>query len=80
MLKYTRIYDKTYNKQLIGYKLEGYSYSIYKDIRTNWNGNEIVDGYEVINGESFLDGERIFYASTLKEAKEYLAKLISQSL
>lgn len=56
---------------LIGYEYDGGI--IYKDSRTSWNGNTIVDGYEVVaRDKNGLDGKRLYYASTLKKAKEFV--------
>lgn len=65
-MKYRRIYDSRYTTMVVGYEFDGGV--IYKDARTNWNGNEIVDGWEVCTGNY----ERVFYASTLKEAKAFV--------
>lgn len=64
-MKYTRKYDSCYTTMLTGYEFDGGI--IWKDARTSWQGNLIVDGWEVE-----IDGKRAFYASTLKEAKEYV--------
>ena len=71
-MKYTKIYDKTYTTQVIGYKPNVDGYSIYKDAHTTWNGTEIVDGWEVYDGNDYCDGSRVYYASTLKEAKAWI--------
>lgn len=64
-MKYTKIYDSCYTSMLVGYEFDGGV--IYRDAHTTWRGNDVLDGYEVV-----VDGKRVFYASTLKEAKEYV--------
>ena len=64
-MKYTKVYDSCYSTMLIGYKFDGGI--INRDAHTSWTGNDVLDGYEVE-----VDGKRVFYASTLKEAKEYV--------
>ena len=66
-MKYTKIYDSRYAFMLLGYKYDGGV--IYRDCRTTWNGNEILDGFYVVR-----DGERkqCIHTSTLKEAKAFV--------
>lgn len=67
-MKFTRVYDKTYNNMLVGYKFS--SGFIAKDSYINYRGNEVTEGWSV-ETEQF-GGKRLFYASTLKEAKAYV--------
>lgn len=74
-MKYTKIYDSCYTACVIGYKPDLEGYSIYKDAHCTWSGTEIVDGWEVYNGNDFVQGKRVFYARTLKEAKQFVEAL-----
>lgn len=71
-MKYSKIFDKIYTHLVIGYKPNIDGYSIYKDAHMTYSGTEIVDGWEVYDGNDFCEGSRVFYADTLKEAKEWI--------
>lgn len=71
-MTYTKIYDGTYTSIVIGYKPNIDGYSIYKDAHLTFGGNEVVDGWEVYDGNDFCTGKRVFYAGTLKEAKKWI--------
>ena len=66
--EYSNYFDTYYIKGYKAVKDNGTTYEIIKETRTLWNGHEIVDGWEVMNEEN----KRIFYASTLKEAKQFI--------
>ena len=72
-MKYTKVYDSCYSTMLIGYKFDGGI--INRDAHTSWTGNDVLDGYEVE-----VDGKRVFYASTLKEAKEYVENELAKTV
>ena len=65
-MKFERVYDSHYKHMIIGYAYEeGF---IAKDAYLTWTGNEVIEGWSVENKE----GKRMFYASTLKEAKAFV--------
>lgn len=71
-MKFERVYDSCYSSMILGYKFDGGFIS--KDVDTNWNGNELVRGWSVEVNQKYclFDGKRVFYADTLKEAKQYV--------
>ena len=71
MTKYTKIYDSYYTFYINGYRAEkdsGTVYEILKDVRISWQGNDTIDGWEVLNSNN----KRLFYAGTLREAKQFV--------
>ena len=68
-MTYTKIYDSCYT--IIGYTFDGGV--IYRDAHTSWRGNDVLDGYEVQ-----VNGKRVFYASTLKEAKAFVENKLTK--
>lgn len=77
-MKYTKIHDRIYTKMIIGYKPEIEGYYIRKESHLTWSGSEILDGWEVFEGSNYFVGRRIYFADTLKEAKQYLERILGK--
>lgn len=68
-MEFERVYNNCIYKELIGYKFNGGF--ITKETHLSYHGNKITDGWSV---EEHYLGKRLFYAGTLKEAKDWISK------
>ena len=68
-MKFKRVYNNGIYNELIGYEFDGGFIS--KDAHLSIHGNEVIDGWVI---EDKYLGKRLFYAGTLKEAKDWIIK------